>query len=696
MKKTTVALAVILIALVATVSVYGVFEFSLSPRPSPSPSPNVTVASSTSPSSTLALSPSPSFSPVASASPSPSAEVNTTLTVVDGTGHNITVTTPVTRIISFAEGSTEVICALGCEDLIVGRDYYSNLPPSVLSKPDLGLCAYYASAEKVLDLQPDLIIADTTIGYNEELLTTIQNAGIPMMIEVSNNATQIKNLATNLGLFLNKQDNAQAIINYIDHYANLVSSRIANLTDSEKPLVYYEDDADWQSCSTGSGVNGVILAAGGVNIAGGQNVSFPTLSPEFVTEQNPTVIVRAAEQGVIGNFTEFQSIRNGILTRAGLTTTDAVENGRVYISTYDVFEGMQYPVGLLYWAKWFNPSLFADIDPAAAQQELYETFFGVEPSGPYVYPAIVTVTDFTGADVTVNLPVTRVVCLNDGLTEAICALSSEDKIVGRPTNYGGFPSSVLAKPEVGDSLTPNLEEICDLKPDLIVSDSSLCESPEIWGKIKDLNIPVIIENSANPTRVDTIVTNFGLIFDNSAKAAQIVATAQNYTNLVNTRLQNVSSTDRVTFYYAIAGYDWLTMANGSDVNTLLVNCGGINIAANSTVTYPTLSPEYVVEANPDVIIVEVDYGKDLAAYQSARNDILNNPALSDVTAIKEGRVYCFSYSITTGVQYPVGTLYFAKWLYPTLFADIDPAAVHAQLIQDYFGVPLEDMYAYSG
>jgi iron complex transport system substrate-binding protein len=47
-----------------------------------------------------------------------------------------------------------------------------------------------------------------------------------------------------------------------------------------------------------------------------------------------------------------------------------------------------------------------------------------------------------------------------------------------------------------------------------------------------------------------------------------------------------------------------------------------------------------------------------------------------------------------GIRYPVGLLYWAKWFHPSLFEDIDPAAVHAQLIQQFFGVTLEGVHAY--
>jgi iron complex transport system substrate-binding protein len=37
-------------------------------------------------------------------------------------------------------------------------------------------------------------------------------------------------------------------------------------------------------------------------------------------------------------------------------------------------------------------------------------------------------------------------------------------------------------------------------------------------------------------------------------------------------------------------------------------------------------------------------------------------------------------------------LYYAKWLHPDLFQDIDPRAVHGELLQKYLNMDIEDIY----
>jgi iron complex transport system substrate-binding protein len=89
---------------------------------------------------------------------------------------------------------------------------------------------------------------------------------------------------------------------------------------------------------------------------------------------------------LIGNLTGFEATHSELMNRVGLSEVTAVKEGKVYVYDPIVLEGIRYPVGLLYWAKWFHPSLFEDIDPAAVHAELIQQFFGATLEGVHTYP----------------------------------------------------------------------------------------------------------------------------------------------------------------------------------------------------------------------------------------------------------------------------------------------------------------------
>jgi iron complex transport system substrate-binding protein len=309
-----------------------------------------------------------------------------TVTIVDSTGAQVNVTLPVERVVSLNPGLTEIICALDCEDLIVGRDASSVFPASVSEKPVVGSNSYDPNLEVLLEMEPEVIVADSMLSYNTEALEKIATAGLPIIIEEPSNVSRVKIVTSNFGLIFGKEEKAEEINNYIASYENLVNERVKDLTSSEKPTVYIEWYQTWQTFTEGSSANEIIVNAGGVNIASEITTTAPVLSPEYVVEKNPDIIVRMISGNLIGNTTGFEATHNELMNRAGLGEVTAIKEGKVYVYDPIILEGIRYPVGLLYWAKWFHPSLFEDVDPAAVNAELIQQFFGVTLDGVYAYP----------------------------------------------------------------------------------------------------------------------------------------------------------------------------------------------------------------------------------------------------------------------------------------------------------------------
>ena len=142
------------------------------------------------------------------------------------------------------------------------------------------------------------------------------------------------------------------------------------------PLVFFQWHKLYKSASADTQFHKPIVAAGGTNIAAAEPVPYPDLSAEWVLEKNPDIIVNR----ISGDDTLEQMIqqRYEIMSQPGLKGVNAVKDGRVYIFKADIFLTLRYPVGLLYYAKWFHPEIFQDIDPNAVHREIIEKFYGEE------------------------------------------------------------------------------------------------------------------------------------------------------------------------------------------------------------------------------------------------------------------------------------------------------------------------------
>ncbi len=365
------------------------------PIPTTTSSPS-TPSPSTNPTSTstpvLPLTPSPTINPTLTPMPTPTpVSVPTTMTVVDGAGRNVTLTVPVNRVISVNSGLTEMLCALGCEDKIVGRDASSTLPPSVLKVAVVGDNSYLPNVELILELEPDVVFADSMLTYNDVLMNQIESAGIPIFIADPSDPEPTKHsnetivdfsckLMQNLATIVGSQDVADEYVSYVQYYNNLIKKRIETVTLEQRPKVMLEWYEPYNTFVTPG-----LDQAGGVNIAENQTVYAPVLSAEFVIEQNPDIIIYMISS-LLHDETDFKIARDAILTRPGLEDVNAIKNGNVYICDWVIRGGVHSIVGYLYWAKWCQPDYFADIDPVAIQAEIDQKFFGTTFSGIYAYP----------------------------------------------------------------------------------------------------------------------------------------------------------------------------------------------------------------------------------------------------------------------------------------------------------------------
>ena len=85
------------------------------------------------------------------------------------------------RLVTLACSNTEIVCALGCGDLLVGTDDHSDYPPEVVAKlprvgPDLT-----PSMEAIAALRPDLVIASLTVPGHEKVIANLEDAGLPFV-----------------------------------------------------------------------------------------------------------------------------------------------------------------------------------------------------------------------------------------------------------------------------------------------------------------------------------------------------------------------------------------------------------------------------------------------------------------------------------------------------------------------------------
>ncbi len=313
------------------------------------------------------------------------------ISILDEEGNLVAVPANPLSIVCLVPAVAEVIYALDEGDKIVACSYECNFPPDLKLKTNVG-AASKPNIELVLQQKPDLVIARTGTLFKQELKDKFELAGVKVIQFRSIELDTAQHMIGQMGILLNRQGQAQQLSDYIRHYENLITERIANLSSDKRPLVLFQSMGHmyWSNNADTAG-HRRIVAAGGTNIAADEPVHVPHLSAEWVYEKNPDITVYsyldASDAGEIPVMEDLKMVHDMMVAQPGFSEIKAVKEGKVYIIDSRLLTGPRSIVGLLYFAKWYHPHLFTDIDPEAVHRDMLHTFWDHELDGCWVYAA---------------------------------------------------------------------------------------------------------------------------------------------------------------------------------------------------------------------------------------------------------------------------------------------------------------------
>jgi iron complex transport system substrate-binding protein len=301
----------------------------------------------------------------------------------------------------------------------------------------------------------------------------------------------------------------------------------------------------------------------------------------------------------------------------------------------------------------------------------------------------ISVIDESGKTVTINEPLNRIVVCHAMFAEVMKSLGSDDKIVGIPTymeNYTTFYPALSKLPTVGGASTPDTEAIVSLKPDLVIVYGNWAANLET-----DLSsVAPVLRLTYRPfSTTDQDIMMLGYILGKNKKAEELIEFYKKPLALINERISSLAEDKKPRVYLEYS--DYRTNSEGSGTHEMLLMAGGRNIASGIDTDpngVPFIDPEWVVKENPEIIMrralktdASCGYDEDNTTQMKAlREKILSRPELANITAVKDGQVYCFSSDISTGLSYWLGIVYMAKILHPDIFADLDPVAIHQEYL----------------
>jgi len=233
-----------------------------------------------------------------------------------------------------------------------------------------------------------------------------------------------------------------------------------------------------------------------------------------------------------------------------------------------------------------------------------------------------TLSPTTSAPTKVTAP-TRIVSLLPSLTETVCALGACDHLVG-VDSYSNYPASVQELPRLGGGLNPDIERIVKLRPDLVLLASS---SPAVT-RLQALGLRVLVWEPQNYADVQRAVRQLALVLGSDA-APEVLRQMESGLQQVKSILGPKSRALRVYIEVNRAPY---AASESSFMGELLERLGVRNIVPATLGAFPRLSPEFVVRANPDLIMVS----------DSDPQRMTERPGWKNIAAVKANRMCIFT------------------------------------------------------
>ncbi len=245
----------------------------------------------------------------------------------------------------------------------------------------------------------------------------------------------------------------------------------------------------------------------------------------------------------------------------------------------------------------------------------------------------------------------RIISLSCSITDTLYKIGAADRVVGI-TSYCKQSVGINDKPVVGRGFGDiNIEAVIRLNPDLII-----CWQGKDEKVLRDRGFRLYLIRPHDLREVIRTVEKLGVITGKTEEAGILADKMRKRLSHVK---KTVSSAAKRPKVYFENGRPFSTRSEGSLADDMIQIAGGYNIAKNMGIPFPRVSSEFVIEASPEVVILE---------NSAAKESVMKRSGWSDIPAVKSGRIHVqkawythYSYRCIDGLEM------YARWIHPELF-----------------------------
>lgn len=242
---------------------------------------------------------------------------DSTITVTDMFGREVTLEGPVTRVIATEPADCEILYALGCEELLVGRGLYCDYPASIQELPAVQSGAD-TNLEEILALNPQVVIM-ADMAHTVEQVNLLEENGVKVICINADSISEVYDAIRLIGTVVGKTTEADALVADMQGTFDAIAAKCEK---TDKRIYFEVSPLMWGLWSAGSGTFMQELA----EICGMQNAfsdieGWQAVSQEQVIERNPDYIVLISGMG--------DTAVEEVMGREGWGDINAIKNAKV-------------------------------------------------------------------------------------------------------------------------------------------------------------------------------------------------------------------------------------------------------------------------------------------------------------------------------------------------------------------------------
>lgn len=314
-------------------------------------------------------------------------------TIMDMADRNLTVPSPITKVLSTSPTATVIVYMVAPETLLAFNYETTTEEQKYMSDPYKNLPSvggWYGtqsgSYEQFISMDPQIVLesvaaSNSTSSMTHAAPTSTLNerqrkfGSIPVVaVDDNSNVTTVNPSIEFIGKLLGNEDRAKKLTEFNTNIQKEVTDVVSTIPESERVTVYYAEGSEGLQTEPVGSVHGQLIdLCGGINVADVQlqgGAGHTEVSMEQVLSWNPEVII-----------TTEQTFFDNVYGNSSWSGVDAVKNKKVYLSPQSPFKWFDRPtganmiIGIPWVAKVLYPDKFQDLSLVSKVKEFYSEFY---------------------------------------------------------------------------------------------------------------------------------------------------------------------------------------------------------------------------------------------------------------------------------------------------------------------------------